>query len=70
MPTYDFQCVNGHRFEHFQKMSDPAERSCPKCGSAATRQIGAGSGLVFKGSGFYLTDYGRDAHRNRGSGGA
>ena len=59
MPTYDYKCPRGHVFERFQKMSDPPEGTCPECGEHAERQISAGAGLVFKGSGFYITDYKR-----------
>jgi putative FmdB family regulatory protein len=65
MPTYEFRCPDGHTFDRFyRKISDAvAEVECPVCGKPATRQISGGSGLVFKGSGFYLTDYGKNAHR-------
>jgi putative FmdB family regulatory protein len=58
MPTYDYRCtVCDHRFELVQKMSDPPRKRCPKCGKKVERLIGAGAGLLFKGSGFYITDY-------------
>lgn len=60
MPTYDYRCPEGHAFEKFQKMTDKPRAACPTCGKAATRQISGGAGLVFKGSGFYITDYGKD----------
>jgi putative FmdB family regulatory protein len=60
MPTYEYQCPEGHEFELFQKMSEKPRAKCPVCGKAATRQISGGAGLVFKGSGFYITDYGKD----------
>lgn len=65
MPTYEFRCPDGHDFERFfRKISDASsEFLCPTCGKIATRQISAGGGLLFKGSGFYLTDYGKNAHR-------
>ena len=68
MPTYDYRCPNGHDFEHFfRKISDEqAEFACPVCGAVAQRRMSKGAGLVFKGSGFYLTDYGRNAHRTTG----
>ena len=58
MPTYDYKCtVCSHRFEAFQKMTDYPLRDCPKCGGELKRLIGAGLGPIFKGSGFYQTDY-------------
>ena len=58
MPTYDYQCDKcGNLFEHFQKMSDESLKVCPKCGGQLHRLIGGGSGIIFKGSGFYQTDY-------------
>ena len=60
MPTYEYQCPDGHVFEKFQKMTDKPRAKCPVCGKTATRKISGGAGLVFKGSGFYITDYGKD----------
>jgi putative FmdB family regulatory protein len=60
MPTYEYQCPEGHRFEKFQKMTEKPRAKCPVCGKPATRKISGGAGLVFKGSGFYITDYGKD----------
>jgi putative FmdB family regulatory protein len=60
MPTYEYGCPNGHEFELFQKMTDKPRAKCPTCGSVAQRRISGGAGLVFKGSGFYITDYGKD----------
>jgi putative FmdB family regulatory protein len=60
MPTYEYQCPEGHVFEKFQKMSDKPQAKCPACGKISTRKISGGAGLVFKGSGFYITDYGKD----------
>ena len=60
MPTYEFRCEAGHSFDRFLKMSEaPLELACAVCGKPARRQMSGGAGLVFKGSGFYLTDYGR-----------
>ena len=65
MPTYEFRCPDGHEFEKFyRKISDAtAELPCPECGKMAARLVSGGAGLHFKGSGFYLTDYGKNAHR-------
>jgi len=60
MPTYDYQCSAGHNFEKIHKMSESPRVKCPVCGKPAARQISGGAGLVFKGSGFYITDYGKD----------
>jgi putative FmdB family regulatory protein len=60
MPTYEYQCPEGHEFELFQKMSEKPRAKCPVCGRMASRKISGGAGLVFKGSGFYITDYGKD----------
>ena len=67
MPTYEFRCSNGHAFDQFHKISDaPQTAACPVCGAEGARTISGGAGLVFKGSGFYLTDYGKNAHRTSG----
>jgi putative FmdB family regulatory protein len=60
MPTYEYECPEGHAFEKFQKMADKPRAKCPVCGKPATRKISGGAGLVFRGSGFYITDYGKD----------
>ena len=60
MPTYQYVCAAGHAFEQVQKMSDPPIDRCPTCGAVAERRLSGGSGLIFKGSGFYITDYGKD----------
>ncbi len=60
MPTYEYQCEKcGTVFEAFQSMSDPPLKRCqnPKCKGKVKRLVSAGSGLIFKGSGFYITDY-------------
>src|SRR5438552_4468144 len=59
MPTYDYVCrACGHAFEHFQSMSDARLKTCRKCKKKKlVRLVGAGAGLIFKGSGFYQTDY-------------
>ena len=67
MPTYEFRCPLGHEFERFYRTigTSEAQTACPECGQVAERQMSAGAGLVFKGSGFYLTDYGKDAHKKK-----
>lgn len=60
MPTYEYRCTGcGNAFEKFQRMSDEPVADCPACGTKAERRISGGAGLVFKGSGFYITDYAR-----------
>lgn len=58
MPTYEYRCDScGHEFEEFQSISDPPVTICPKCKGKTRRVISGGAGLIFKGSGFYITDY-------------
>ena len=61
MPHYSYQCEDcGSEFEKFQSMTSPVKKKCPGCGKLKLiRLIGAGAGIIFKGSGFYATDYGR-----------
>jgi putative FmdB family regulatory protein len=68
MPTYEFRCPLGHEFEKFYRSIGTAESQavCPQCGQPAERMMSA-AGFAFKGSGFYLTDYGKNAHRERGA---
>jgi putative FmdB family regulatory protein len=68
MPTYEFRCPRGHEFEKFYRSIGSAEANpdCPQCGLPAERQMSA-AGFAFKGSGFYLTDYGKNAHRDKGT---
>jgi putative FmdB family regulatory protein len=64
MPTYEYRCPQcGTDFEKFQKMSDPPVAPCPACGAEGERRISGGAGLVFKGSGFYITDYRGDGYK-------
>jgi putative FmdB family regulatory protein len=67
MPTYEYRCPEGHEFEKFtQKISDAqGELPCPSCGKVAPRRMSAGGGLLFKGSGFYITDYGKDGKKDQ-----
>ena len=64
MPTYEYECQKcGHVFEKFHGISDPPPKTCPKCKSRRVkRKIGAGAGILFKGSGFYQTDYRSDSY--------
>jgi putative FmdB family regulatory protein len=67
MPTYEYKCPNGHDFEKFYRSISAAagEVDCPVCGARAERQMSAGGGLLFKGSGFYITDYGKDGKKDQ-----
>ncbi len=63
MPTYDYICTDcNYKFEHFQSMSDEPIRVCPNCGGRVRRIISGGTGLIFKGSGYYITDYKRKSN--------
>jgi putative FmdB family regulatory protein len=58
MPTYEYECtICPWRFDLFQNMNEPPQESCPKCGGVLRRLIGKGAGIIFKGKGFYATDY-------------
>ena len=64
MPTYEYECTHcGHRFDKFQSISAPSLKRCPKCRHKVKRLLGAGGGLIFKGTGFYVTDYRSDTYR-------
>lgn len=64
MPTYDYKCEKcDHLFEMVQKMSDDPLKKCPECKGKVKRLIGAGAGLIFKGSGFYTTDYRSESYK-------
>jgi putative FmdB family regulatory protein len=64
MPTYDYLCPKcGHRFELFHSMSDEKPKKCPQCKTRAKRVPAGGGGLLFKGSGFYITDYRSDNYK-------
>ena len=65
MPTYEYRCAKGHTFEVFQKMSDPPVATCPECEGAAERMVSGGAGFLFKGEGFYITDYRSEDYKKK-----
>lgn len=70
MPTYEYACTKcGHHFEQFQSMKDEPLKTCPKCKKRALKRlIGGGAGLIFKGTGFYITDYKKSGGAKEGGG--
>jgi putative FmdB family regulatory protein len=67
MPTYEYGCENGHLFEEFQSIVADPINVCPICGGRAERKISGGTGLIFRGSGFYITDYARKSGGDSGN---
>jgi len=66
MPTYEYECEKcGHRFEVFQSMTEPHRKRCPKCRGKVRRLVSGGAGIVFKGSGFYATDYRSSSYKEQ-----
>lgn len=67
MPTYEYKCAAcGHRFDRFQSITAAPLKQCPACGkNKAQRLIGTGAGIIFKGSGFYITDYRSDSYKEK-----
>jgi len=66
MPTYEYECEKcGHLFEVFHSMSEEPRKHCPKCRGKVRRLIGRGAGMIFKGSGFYTTDYRSDSYKEQ-----
>ncbi|UCC23983.1 MAG: zinc ribbon domain-containing protein [Gemmatimonadales bacterium] len=63
MPTYEYRCPKGHTFDLFQRMSDDPVADCPECGEPSERILSGGGGLLFKGEGFYITDYRSDSYK-------
>ena len=64
MPTYEYECLQCERvFDIFQKITDELLKRCPKCKGKVKRRVGAGAGILFKGSGFYTTDYRSDGYK-------
>lgn len=70
MPTYDYACPKcGHAFEQFQSMKEEPLTKCPKCNEMGLKRlIGGGAGLIFKGTGFYITDYKKKPSGESGGG--
>ena len=66
MPTYEYRCPKGHEFEAFQRITSEPVAECPVCGEKAERLLSAGTGLIFKGSGFYITDYKKSSGGEKG----
>ena len=66
MPTYDYLCEGcGYSWELFQGITEPAKKKCPRCGKLKLKRLlGVGAGVIFKGSGFYETDYRSDSYKN------
>ncbi len=65
MPTYDYECLKcGKKFELFQAITDPPRKRCPHCRGKVRRLVGGGAGMIFKGSGFYATDYRSDSYKS------
>jgi putative FmdB family regulatory protein len=66
MPTYEYRCPNGHLFERFQRISDPAPEACDVCGASPVELVLYPVAIHYKGSGFYSTDYGKGKKRRDG----
>ena len=65
MPTYEYMCEKCGKFEEFQRMSDEPLSHCPKCGSPVRRLISKNVGIIFKGSGFYVTDHRSEEYKQK-----
>jgi putative FmdB family regulatory protein len=64
MPTYEYECRKcGNRFEHFQSITSEPLKKCPRCNGRVRRLISAGAGIIFKGQGFFATDYRSSSYR-------
>lgn len=63
MPTYEYECKKCGIFEKFQSITADPIKECPKCGGPVKRLISAGAGVIFKGSGFYITDYRSESYK-------
>lgn len=68
MPTYEYACQKcGYEFEKFQSIKDDPIKTCPRCKGKVAKKISTGAGLLFKGSGFYITDYRSDSYKKAAS---
>lgn len=67
MPTYEYRCPNGHEFERFQKITAEPGAACPTCGEMGERLVSGGMGFLFKGDGFYSTDYRSESYKREAS---
>jgi len=66
MPTYEYECCEcPNRFEVFQKMTEEHLKHCPKCKGKVRRLVGTGSGVIYKGAGFYTTEYRSESYKKR-----
>lgn len=66
MPTYEYECKKcGHKFEEFQSITEAPIRRCPRCKGKVQRLLGAGAGIIFKGEGFYATDYRSPSYKEK-----
>ena len=66
MPTYEYECKDcGHRFEEFQGITDEPLSTCPKCGGRVHRLLGRGGAIIFRGRGFYATDYRSEEYKRK-----
>ena len=69
MPTYEYECRKcGHTFERFQSITAPPVKTCPKCKGKVARLLSGGAGIIFKGSGFYQTDYKKTSNASHAGG--
>jgi putative FmdB family regulatory protein len=63
MPTYEYECKKCGHFEHFQRITDEKLKRCPQCKGTVKRLLGSGAGIIFKGTGFYQTDYRSESYQ-------
>lgn len=66
MPTYEYECAQcQERFEVFQKMTEPPLQTCPRCNGKVRRLVGSGAGVIYKGAGFYTTEYRSESYKRK-----